>query len=145
MYSVRPYQIGDLRRLDLRDYERKWLEIFPIADTETRMQLDKSFTVFKDENPIAAYGIFIYWPGVAEIWLSLSTAFYKAKLSCIRLLKTKLEELMVHNKLHRIHTLISAELPANQKFCAFFGFVPEGRQRKYGPWGDDYIMYAKVI
>jgi len=145
VFRVRPYRTGDLKRLDLRDYERKWIDFFTYEGIEARLQLDKSFTLFKDETPIAAWGIYVYWPGVAEIWLSLSKGFYQSKLSCLRIFKRCLEDLMMVHGLHRIHTLISEELPVNQRFCEFFGFMPEGVQRKYGPWADNYIMYARVI
>jgi RimJ/RimL family protein N-acetyltransferase len=144
-YYYRPYRKGDIYQIALATYEQKYVDFFGYEGLEERFLPNWAFTVIKDNNVVGCGGIYIYWEGVAEVWLFLSTHFKLNYIRPVIMIKHLLDELVKENNLIRLQASISAELTTNIRFIEWLGFKREGLQEKFGPWHDDHILYARII
>lgn len=145
MIVLRHYEIGDERDIKPRAYEQKFIDRFGYDALCNRYKPEWSFTAIRHGAKIAIGGIYIYWDGVAEVFLWLSPEVEKYPLYVVHTIKHGLDSLIKEYKLHRLQTIIDMELPQNQRFCKIFGFEQESIMRKYDPWGNDCFMYARII
>lgn len=146
MYLIRPLQKGDFVYENLRDYEKKFADKFGLEQQEeTFLRTTHPFTLIVNNEIIGSAGFHIYWPGVAEVWLCANKSFERNWFKAVICIKKKIEWMIEENGVKRFQAPISATLELNQKFVKWLGFSAEGYMRKFGPWGDDYIMYSKVI
>jgi len=103
-----------------------------------------SFTAIHDDNIIASGGFKLLWQGVAEIWFLASNRFHDHKKTIIKLVKVKIEEVVLEHRLVRLQTAVRTDWPQAQRFAQFFGLENEGLMKKYGPDGTDYFRYSRV-
>lgn len=144
MIILRPYQLGDYNDIEPRAYEQKYIDKFGLDFLILRCKPEWAFTAIKDDKKIAIGGIYIYWEGVAEVFLWLSPMVEQYPLYAVHAIKSGIDRLVKQYKLRRLQTLIDAELPTNQRFCELFGFKLESRLVAYGPWGEDNLMYVRM-
>jgi hypothetical protein len=143
MIILRPYEAGDIRAIEPREYEKKFIDLFGYEFMEIRCKPEWSFTTMKDGKQIAVGGIWIYWQGMAEVFLWLSPEVVKYPIYVCEAISIGLESLIKQYKLRRVQTVIDANLPINIRFCEFFGFRFESRLTAYDPWGNDGLMYVR--
>lgn len=100
-------------------------------------------TALHNGNPVASFGVTPLWDGVSEVWAVFSRRWAADNGSFIAKSSRKwIEDRMVDN--HRVQCFVIDSNAAAKKFAEFLGFEVEGRMRKYGPTGEDFIMYARV-
>tara|TARA_E500000305_G_scaffold1214_1_gene1183 strand:+ start:6940 stop:7368 length:429 start_codon:yes stop_codon:yes gene_type:complete len=94
---------------------------------------------------IFSSGVYPLWDGVGEAWFLPALTLTKNKLSAIKIIRKKLEELSNEFGFRRIQATCDAEIERDIRFAKFFGFQSEGRLRRYGLEGQDYIMMARLF
>ncbi len=142
---MRPYKKGDIYQVDLAEYEQKYIDYFGYEGIEDKFYSNWGYSLFGDNRLIGCGGIYIYWEGVAEVWLFLSKQFKEHFTRPVIYIKKYLNELAKENNIWRLQASICADLPINQRFIEWLGFHKEGVQEKYGPWKDDHILYSRII
>lgn len=144
-YEMRELQDGDFVYENLRDYEKKFANVFGIDKlTVAMLASTHPFTLLVDGEIIGSAGFHIYHRGVCEVWMSATKLFEQHWRACIRFMKQQFD-IMEQAGIWRFQCPISRELLVNRRFVEFLGFHPEGLMEKFGPWADDYMLYAKVI
>ena len=94
---------------------------------------------------IFSSGVYPLWDGVGEAWFLPALTLTKNKLSAIKIIRKKLEDLSNEFGFRRIQATCDAEIERDIRFAKFFGFQSEGRLRRYGLEGQDYIMMARLF
>lgn len=102
-------------------------------------------TLLKDDEPIAVVGAWPMWPGVSRAWAVFTPVAKAHPLSLYKLAKRQVEYVFSRDSLHRLEAVVlSGHLPA-QRLVRHLGFQREGTLTAYGPAGQDYHMFAKVM
>ena len=103
-----------------------------------------AYTLMVNGIPVACVGLVLQDWGKAEAWTLFSNSFQNHVLTIYRLIKTGLKMAFHEKNLSRIQATIDPSYPATVKWIESLGFEYEGRLRKYGPLGQDFLMYART-
>ena len=103
-----------------------------------------AYTLFVNDKPIVAGGIFIVWQGVAEGWVIANRNIYDVKFLAAKEIKKRTDLLCKKNKINRLQTSVKAEFKTGIRFANWLGLETEGLMKKYGPDGSDYLRMAKI-
>jgi len=142
--KVRPYEPEDFLNIELMDYEKKYREGQPVERwAQLKKLLGPAVTVTDSEDQIVfCCGIHNMWPGVGEIWAVFSPL---AKIyPCTWVTAKSLLKSNFKNYVRLQAPLDPVACPEAIRFDERLGFKPEGIMKRYGPHGEDMIMYALV-
>ena len=103
-----------------------------------------AYTLFVNDKPIVAGGIFILWKGVAEGWVLANRNIYDVKFLAAKEIKKRTDLLCKKKKIKRLQTSVKAEFTTGVRFANWLGLKTEGLMKKYGPDGSDYLRMAKI-
>jgi hypothetical protein len=103
-----------------------------------------AYTLFVNDKPIVAGGIFILWKGVAEGWVLANRNIYDVKFLAAKEIKKRTDLLCKKNKINRLQTSVKANFKTGVRFANWLGLETEGLMKKYGPDGSDYLRMAKI-
>ena len=103
-----------------------------------------AYTLFVNDKPIVAGGIFILWKGVAEGWVLANRNIYDVKFLAAKEIKKRTDVLCEKNKINRLQTSVKANFKTGVRFANWLGLETEGLMKKYGPDGSDYLRMAKI-
>ena len=103
-----------------------------------------AYTLFVNDKPIVAGGIFILWKGVAEGWVLANRNIYDVKFLAAKEIKKRTDLLCKKNKIKRLQTSVKANFKTGVRFANWLGLETEGLMKKYGPDGSDYLRMAKI-
>lgn len=141
---VRAYEPEDFLDIEIMNYERACRENMPLAAWAMfKKEAGPAVTVVDPQEQIVAMaGIHNMWPGVGELWavFSLLARHYPHIWIVSR---------QVFNSwkvsYHRLQAALDpVNCPEAIRFDERLGMRPEGLMRKYGPHGEDRVMYAWV-
>jgi len=142
--SVRSYEVNDYLDIELMDYEREYRKGQPVdVWAVVNKTSGPAFTVVDPEGRIVFIcGVHDVWGRVGEIWAVFSP-LAKVYPHTWQVAKLLLEvEFENYDRLHA--PLDAKQCPEAIRFDERLGFKPEGLMRKFGPHGEDMIMYALV-
>ena len=103
-----------------------------------------AYTLFVNNKPIVAGGIFILWQGVAEGWVLANQNIYDVKFLAAKEIKKRTDILCKKNNIKRLQTTVKYDFNQGIRFASWLGLKPEGIMRNYGPDGSDYYRMAKI-
>jgi len=144
--TVRPYEPVDFLNIELMDYEKKYREEQPIEQwARIKKIVGPAATVVDPQNQIVfCCGIHDMWPGVGEIWAVFSPLAKKYAYTWISA-KEMMRWAMNEGGYVRLQAALDpVGCPEAIRFDERLGFKPEGLMKRYGPHGEDMIMYAAV-
>lgn len=93
---------------------------------------------------VAAGGLLVLRPGVAEAWLLRSVEMPRHGIALARSVAREIGAAAATLDLHRVQATVPLDDPRARRFAEWLGFVPEGVMRRYGADTSDHILYAKV-
>ena len=103
-----------------------------------------AYTLWLNNKPIVAGGIFILWKSVAEGWVLASQNIYELKFLAAKEIKLRTDILCKKNKIKRLQTSVKADFKTGVRFASWLGLESEGLMKHYGPDGSDYLRMAKI-
>ncbi|MDD2657194.1 MAG: hypothetical protein PHD04_00850 [Candidatus Pacebacteria bacterium] len=103
-----------------------------------------AYTLMVDGCPVACGGLVLQGWGRSEAWVLLSKSFKPYKVAIHRMVKTGLENAFLTKIVSRIQATIDAGCPEHIEWIEALGFEFEGRLRRFGPFGQDYLMYSLI-
>ena len=103
-----------------------------------------SFTATHNDKIICAGGIIPIWDGVFEGWIMGSDLIWKFRIASAKIIKQRMEELIIKNKVQRLQTAVKKDFPLGHRFAKWLGLEEEGLMRKYQN-NEDYIRFARVV
>jgi hypothetical protein len=120
----------------------------PRAAGEAYAQAGPAFTaVASDWTILGAAGVVTRWPGVGIGWAVLSPALRGDVRRCVWFTlaaRGRLRRLMAEHGYWRVEAEVIATDGAATRFAGALGFAVEGLKRRWGPHGEDAIMYGLV-
>jgi L-amino acid N-acyltransferase YncA len=110
---------------------------------EQLVSLGSAYTLLVDGKVEACAGIARHDPGFGECWMLIPETARRMVVTrwAIRVF---LKEIETHN-FRRLQAFVLCGFEAGKSFAEYFGFEREGIVRKYGPNGEDMILYARVF
>ena len=103
-----------------------------------------SFTATHNDKIICAGGIIPIWDGVFEGWVMGSDLIWKFRIASAKIIKQRMEELIVKNKVQRLQTAVKKDFILGHRFAKWLGLQEEGLMRKYQN-NEDYIRLATIV
>lgn len=103
-----------------------------------------SRTLWEESQPIALYGAFPLFEGCYQAWALLSDAALDHPVVLTRSVLRALDWLASEEPVRRVQMHVRDGFEAGQAWARFLGFIPEGLNRRYGPDGADYWIYART-
>jgi hypothetical protein len=104
-----------------------------------------SWTGFWNGQGMACVGLVILWPHVAEGWAYTSDLVRQHPCAFHRAVCHKLRYVMQKYELNRLQLSIQRSNTVSRMWAYRLGFRSEGKMRKFGPEGEDYVRYSLVI
>jgi len=118
---------------ELEEYVFKWKEDGP------------AYTLaIKDEIILCGGVMLIGWQR-GEAWTLFAKNFRKYPISCFKACKWVIAEAIREHKLRRVQAVIEPCIDRAREFIERLGFTQEGTLRRFGPEGEDFAMYAKIV
>ena len=142
MIQTIPYKPEHARQINLRAVE------LAHGDKDFYSSLTRTgpaFTLTVDSEPIGCAGIEIYWPGFGEAWGLFGIYVYQYPIAIFKAVKKGLADIMNQKNLSRVQAVAMKDFKAAAKFLERLGFEYEGEMRKYGPGGETFLRYARII
>jgi len=105
-----------------------------------------AYTLFIDDEPIVAGGMFIRHKGVADVWMSVSKKASDTPKLVIKTIKAYIEKVMREEGLKRLQTPILSTFTTGLRFASTLGFkieTPDG-MKFYGYRGETYDLYSLI-
>lgn len=97
------------------------------------------------EEVLAILGLQIFWPGVGEIWGYTSVLIDKYPILFYKTCQKLMKDLVKKNQFRRLQVTVNASYNQGTRFVERFGFKPEAMMRKYGPDGEDHVLFGRVF
>ena len=104
-----------------------------------------SFSLFYGGEFVAAGGIAILWPGVAEAWLIAGPLATQHPMFLHRTVIRLLPALARDSKIHRLQVQVRANFAKSHRWVERLGFEKEAVLRRYGIDGQDMTMYTRFF
>ena len=104
-----------------------------------------AYTLFLNNKPVVAGGIFILWSGVAEGWVLANKNIFEIKFLAAKEIKIRTDELCKKNKIKRLQTSVKADFIQGIRFAEWLELKTEGIMKSYGPDGSDYYRMARIF
>jgi hypothetical protein len=144
--NVRPFQLDDMLRINLRDIDCRTGTDFDtgIKSTVAASERGEAFTVEVDNEILYIGGMIPLFTGVAEIWSLTGEAVAIYPVAFHRSVSKILDYWDTAYKLHRIQCKVVSEHKRSREWLKRLGFVEEGLMRKFDAKGNDYYMMARV-
>ena len=97
----------------------------------------------QEDQVVFCFGIHHKWAGCGEVW-AIYSPLAKKYANTLRVTKMLLGCLDRQFGYYRFQAAIDARFPETVRFIEHLGFRQEGVMRRYGPHGEDRILYALV-
>jgi hypothetical protein len=141
---IRDYEPRDFLDIRPSEYERNYRKGMPVAQWATlKKHLGPAYTAVDAEGQIVGcFGVHNMWPGVGEIWAVFSPLAGRYPYVLVAAKRMIAGLMQIYRRLQA--PLDPIACPEAIRFDERLGFKPEGMMRKFGPHGEDMIMYALV-
>ena len=141
--QVAPYQAADYLSIELSEYEKEYRADQPVAVwAQGHFLAGPAFTARAPDGDIVfMIGVHRIWPGVGEFWCVAAPGISQHP----HVLVTGRELFLRLSAGHvRVQATVNHKHEEGVRLVEHFGFRPEGLMRRYGPNGNDFIMYSIV-
>jgi hypothetical protein len=144
MTKVIPYQPGHIDFMVLRDcFSGEGVEE-ALREMRTTDYLEMR-TVVINNMPAAIVGVYNPRDGYATTFAAITDLIQSEPIAFHKTVIALLGEQILKRKLRRVEITVKHDFEQGKKWAESLGFEQEGLLRKYGPNGEDYFMYARVI
>lgn len=147
MFEIRPFEPEHILAITPREPDASIAAGLPDLMEIAKLQksLGPAFTGFWNGRAVAAAGLNIVWPRVAEGWAYTSELVRRHPCFFHRSIKRELERLITAHNLHRVQVHIPRSHSVSQEWIMRLGFEFESELPKYGQDGETYFCFAKVL
>ncbi len=142
--SMRGYRPEDFLTMGIMESEAKNREGQPVQMwAELHASAGPAVTFIDPAGEVVfCCGVTDFWPGVGEMWACFSPLAKKYP-DTLRAAKWALEHIIFETCGYwRVQAILAVDNEAAIRFDERLGFKREGIMRKYGPHGEDRILYS---
>lgn len=145
MIEVRAAKPDDILKLKKLEVFKKDATLDQRIDFDIRSGDSFCHTLVYANEPIAIIGGFLMWPGVMQVWTVLGEGIKKCPIAFHKKVKEMIELYAVGLKLWRMQMDVNADYKEGMNWALALGFEFESLMHKYGPNGDDHILFARLF
>jgi hypothetical protein len=140
--TVRPFQPGDVAQLDLQPAQLCELtEAARLPEYGAQLwRAGPAFTAEEGGRLLACAGVMEVQPHHATAWAFLAGGLGASLVPVTRAVLRFLDACGYQ----RVDMVVRCNFRAGRKWARMLGFTCEGRMRRAGPHGEDYILYARI-
>jgi hypothetical protein len=140
-----PYHRSHLSRLRIDQPDvvaaSKYIDIPAVLDNQA--QRGPAVTAFIADRPVACFGAYMFWNGVAEAWLVTDVSVRYRPIQLTKVARLFMDTVETSLRLHRLHMTVKKDDNKAVKWARALGFASEGVLAGYGPDGSDFLMMAR--
>lgn len=103
--------------------------------------LDSTWTVFGDGEPLFIVGHIPFWPGTTTVWMHVGVKSVLPPRETVRICSQLIEDKTESFK--RVQAFIDACSTANARFVRMLGFKYESTMVDGNPYGGDFLVYRR--
>lgn len=146
MLTVKPMNQLDLMDITPHDYAADGLEAILVAleNSTAERVLDDSYTAYYDKRIVMCGGFIETRQGVASCWAIIDKDIYGSSMLWAHRVTVEKIDNALEDRFHRLEMTVNTDFPQGSKWAKMLGFEFEGLLKKYDPWGNDHIMYART-
>jgi hypothetical protein len=141
--EIRAYHPSHLEGIKVRDFEARELALLTGYCAQLS-NLPDVYTLLVDGTVVAIGGIQMQWPGMAEGFLMTTPLVEKYPIAFQKAVTRIIHVFQKRRKLLRLQVVVHIDHAVSHRWIQRLGFGPEGLMQKYGPDGNDYVLYARV-
>ena len=140
---IRDYEPEDFLNIEVSEREMEARKEMPLVRWALFKKIaGPAYTVVDPEGQIVGCGgVHNLWPGVGEVWMVLSPL--AKKYPYIWMATKKLLSGMAQGYV-RLQAVVDSEYLEAMRFSERLGFRLEGQMLRYGPHGENSVLYALV-
>lgn len=141
MIRARRYVLGDARLIEVQPAQAVEARAIAANDSDllTLQPGAVSYTMLRDDQPIACGGVVPLWDGFATAWGLAATMDLAAARAILRQIKRAIGEV---KGLRRVEATARADFPGALGFLTALGFERVATLTAYGADGGDYVLFA---
>jgi len=102
-----------------------------------------TITAIVNDKPVAIFGCYILWPGVAEAWSLFDPEARRYKIAMTKGAFAFFDIITILNDLHRLQITVKKNDLRAVSWAHYLGFVVEGEMKGYSTDKDDYFMMRR--
>lgn len=147
MLQVRPLEYSDIFRLKPNDWSKNQVEYMTSIMDEQMIDIAEidGIVGYWDDEPIVCGGLIEMWEGRATAWAIMGASAKGTQImKAITRTARMYADIALKNRYHRIEMTSRADFPQGCHWAKMLGFRWEGLMKKYGPFGEDHILYART-
>ena len=141
--KIRDYEPQDFLDIEVMEHDMEFRMGMPLADWAVfKKHAGPAYTLLDADGKIlVCSGVHNMWSGVGEAWAVFSpdAGNHPHMWVLAKQVMTGWKQIY-----HRLQAALDVNYPQAIRFDERLGFKPEGLMRRYGPHGEDRIMYAWV-
>jgi hypothetical protein len=103
-----------------------------------------AISIMNDDKVIGIVGAIFLFPKVMEVYGLFSDELKKNPVAFHKGMKTLADGAFANFHVHRIQIVVKADYLEGQRWAETLGFEAECVMPKYGPNGDDYVLFGRV-
>jgi RimJ/RimL family protein N-acetyltransferase len=143
-FRVVPFKFEHFQSMELdRPHQTFFLDFPGHREMLLRAEQQPAWTAWYEGRVIACGGIVPFWKGVGEGWFFASPEIAKHKVALVKSVKGLLWD-MEEGGYHRIQAVVLESSRPGRRLVEYLGFKFESILKKYGPGGENFIMYGRV-
>jgi hypothetical protein len=101
-----------------------------------------ALTLMDDQTPIVCGGLWLFWPGMGEIWFHGSDASTQHAVAVFRNSRRLVQSWIKEYSIYRLQLTIDESFQASYRFAEALGFTLESRMPRYGPNQETFLRYV---
>lgn len=134
----------DYKALALNTPEaRLWSLLTP--ENYEQLFMQPAWAGYVENTVVAIGGVVKLWPGLAEAWIAVTPLALQHRLFILRQTRTYLDRLIRDHSLRRVEAKVREDFTAARRFAEWCGFTALAPLQAYGPDGETFILYEKVL
>jgi RimJ/RimL family protein N-acetyltransferase len=140
-YHTTAFEPRHLDAMQLQPHQESSRVLLNHGYGERLNEAGPAFTVYAHGEPVACFGLWIKWPGTAEVW-----AFLAANIGPYGMLAgiRAAREIFDAAEQDRLHAYVDAGFEPGVRLMLDLGFTVEGKHARYFPDGADAFVFARV-
>ena len=144
---MRPFQASDVEHLQPQREQAS--ELASIGDWRVTIcqaaSCGPAWTVWLDERAIACAGVALRWTGRATLWAVLEDDIpVRCWLALHRAVLARIPPLLELG-VRRLEAEAQCGFEPSRRWLRMLGFEEEGLMRRYGPGGEDFYRFARLL
>lgn len=144
--KIVPFEAEHLLQMKIRNEESEPFDGKDFYEIAKQSDRELSFTFIDSEDSYIAFclGVKKLWNGVGEAWSLCNEGIHKYIRELLYYSRLYIDKAFNDYGFHRLQAHVRADWIKSIMFDEKLGFVEEAFLEKYGPNGEDYILFGRV-